>query len=84
MQKILMAQMKENFFHRLIAFKTFAILQTLIHDFQRLEAGFRSGPCSKNDSFQGCLAPDFIEGVYLDDLKERKLTRERNPGNGLL
>lgn len=68
MQKIIIAQMKENFFCHLIAFKTFAILQALIHDFRKLEAGFRSGPCSKNDSFQGCLAPGSIEGVYLDDL----------------
>lgn len=68
MQKILMAQLKENWFCHLIAFKTFAILQALIQDFWTLEAGFGSGPCSKYDRVQGCLAPVSIEGVYLDDL----------------
>lgn len=68
MQKIVMAQPKENCVCHLIAYKTFAILQALIQDFQTLEAGFGSGPCSKFDRVQGCLAPGSIEGVYLDDL----------------
>jgi len=67
MQKILMAQLQENCFCHLTAFKTFAIPQALIQDFQMLEAGFGSGPCSKYDGVQGCLAPGCTEGVYLDD-----------------
>lgn len=68
MQKILMARLKANWFCHLVAFKSFAILQAPVQDFQTLEAGFRSGPCSKHDSVQGCLAPGSAEGVYLADL----------------